>query len=127
MNEVILLRHLTMELLQSFYGTKTRVEFNGRCLKRDKATFNHGTIIIIYTVYETSRNFNISNYPAVENCLFVAVSLSEHADIDQYKYFWYGIVFDKHGFFSHSNGGTGKNVIIFGVDMSSFTKIHNIK
>ena len=127
MNEVILLRHLTMELLQSFYGTKTRVEFNGRCLKRDKATFNHGTIIIIYTVYEKSRNFNISNYPALENCLFGAVSLSEHADIDQYKYFWYGIVFDKHGFFSHSNGGTGKNVIIFGVDMSSFTKIHNIK
>ena len=125
MNEVILLRHLTMELLQSFYGTKTRVEFNGRCLKRDKATFNHGTIIIIYTVYETSRNFNISNYPAVENCLFGAVSLTKHADIDQYKYFWYRIVFDKHGFFSHPNGGTGKNVITFGVDMSSSTKIHN--
>ena len=76
-----------MELLQSFYGTKTREEFNGSCLKRDKATFNHGTIINISTVYETSRNFNISNYSAVENCLFGAVSLTKHADIDQYKYF----------------------------------------
>ena len=111
MNEVILLRLLTMELLQS--------------LKRDRATFNHGTIINVNTVYETSRNFNISNYPAVENCLFGAVSLTKNADIDQYKYFWYRIVFDKHGFFSHPNGGTGKNVITFGVDMSSSTKIHN--
>ena len=28
-------------------------------------------------------------------------------------------------FFSHPSGGTGKNVIIFGVDMSSSTKIDN--
>ena len=25
----------------SYYGTKTRVEFNGSCLKQDKVTFNH--------------------------------------------------------------------------------------
>ena len=25
----------------SFYGTKTRVEFNGSCLKQDSVTFNH--------------------------------------------------------------------------------------
>ena len=30
----------------SYYGTKTRVEFNGSCLKQDKVTFNHGKIII---------------------------------------------------------------------------------
>ena len=30
-------------------------------------------------------------------------------------------------FFSHPSGGTGKNVIIFGVDMSSSTKIDNTK
>ena len=28
----------------SFYGTKTRVEFNGSCLKQDKVTYNHGTM-----------------------------------------------------------------------------------
>ena len=26
--------------------------------------------------------------------------------------------FDRHGFFSHPSSGTGRNVIIFGVDVS---------
>ena len=30
-----------------------------------------------------------------------------------------------YGFFLHLNGGTGRNVIILGVDMSSSTKIDN--
>ena len=53
--------------------------------------------------------------------LFNAVSLTK------YKYFGYGIGFDTHGNFSHPSGGTGRNVIIFGVDMSSSTKIDNRK
>ena len=28
-----------------YYGTKTRVEYSGSCLKQDKATFNHGKIV----------------------------------------------------------------------------------
>ena len=28
----------------SYYGTKTRLEFRGSCLKQDKSTFNHGKI-----------------------------------------------------------------------------------
>ena len=40
---------ITTEL--SYYGTKTRVEFNGSCLKQDKVTYNHGKIINIYIVY----------------------------------------------------------------------------
>ena len=46
-------------------------------------------------------------------------------DIDKYKYFGYGIGFDKKGFFSYPSGGTGRNVIIFGVDMSSSPHIDN--
>ena len=59
--------------------------------------------------------------------MFGAVSLTKNADIDKYKYSGYGIGFDRHGFFSHPSGGTGRNVIIFGVDMSSSTKIDNKK
>ena len=44
-------------------------------------------------------------------------------DIDKYKYSGYGIRFDRHGFFSHPSRRTGWKVIIFGVDMSSSTKI----
>ena len=28
-----------------YYGTKTRVEFNGSCLKQDKITYAHGKIV----------------------------------------------------------------------------------
>ena len=59
-----------------YYGTKTRVEFSGSCLKQDKVTFNHGKIVNIYIVYEISKSINISDYLTLENCLFGAVSLS---------------------------------------------------
>ena len=48
-------------------------------------------------------------------------------DIDKYKYSKYGIGFDKHEFLSHPTGETGKNLIIFGVDMSLSTKIYKKK
>ena len=59
--------------------------------------------------------------------MFGSVSLTKNAAFDKYKYSGYGLGFDRHGFFSHPSGGTGKNVIIFGVDMSSSTKIDNRK
>ena len=81
----------------------------------------------IYTVYEISKSFNISEYPALENCLFGAVSLTKNADIDRYKYSGYEIGFDRHRSFSFPGTGLGKNVIIFGVDISLSTKIDNRK
>ena len=115
---------ITPEL--SFYGTKTRVEFNGSCLKQDKVTLNHGTIVNIYIVYEISKNYNIRSYPTLENCLFGTISLTKNADIDQYKYFGYGIGFDRGGEFSFGNG-LGKNCIIFGADLSSSSHANNKK
>ena len=35
-----------------FYGAKTRVEFNGSCLKQDKATHDPRAIVNIYIVYD---------------------------------------------------------------------------
>ena len=55
---------ITPEL--SHYGTKTKVKFSGSCLKQDKATYNHGTIVNIYIVYEISKNYNIRSYPTLE-------------------------------------------------------------
>ena len=115
---------ITPEL--SYYGTKTRVKFSGSCLKQDKATYNHGTILNIYIVYEINKNCNISSYPTLENYLFGAVSLSKHADTDQYKYSGYGIGFDRKGEFTFGNA-FGRNYIIFGVDMSSSVHVDNKK
>ena len=88
---------ITSEL--SYYGSKIRVKFSRSCIKQDKARYNHGTIVNIYTVYEISKNYNITSYPTLENFLFGAVSLTKHVDIDQYKYSGFGIGFDRKGEF----------------------------
>ena len=62
-----------------------------------------------------------------KNALFRAVKLTKNADIAKYKYFGYWIGFNGRGIFSHPGREEGKNVIIFGVDISSSTKIDNKK
>ena len=83
-----------------YYGTKTRVEFSGSCLKQDSVTFNHKKVVNIYIVYEISKSINISDYPTLENCLFGAASLAKNVDIDRYGNSGYCIGFDRHGSFS---------------------------
>ena len=51
----------------------------------------------------------------------------QNADIDKYEYSGYGTGFDRHGLFLQPSGRTGRNGIISGVDMSSYTKIDNRK
>ena len=109
-----------------YLDTKIRVKFNGSCLKQDKITYTHGKIINIYIVYDISKNYNISSYPTLENCLFGAVNLNKNVDIDQYKYSGYGIGFDRLGEFSFGRG-FGRNVIIFGADISSSVHANNKK
>ena len=101
------------------------MKFNESCLKHDKATYIHGTIANIYIVYEINKNYNISSYATLENCLFGAVSLTKHVDIDQHKYSGYGIGFDRKGEFSFDSNGFGRNVIVFLADMSSSVHANN--
>ena len=63
----------------------------------------------------------------MEKFLFGAVSLTENADIDRYGYSGYGIGSGRHGSVSFPGTGLGRNIIIFGVDMSSSTKTDNRK
>ena len=56
-----------------YYGTKTRVKFNGSCLKQDSITFNHKKVVKIYIVYELT-NYNDST---LRNSLFGAVTLTK--------------------------------------------------
>ena len=110
-----------------YYGTKTTVEFSGSFLKQDKVIFNHEKTVNIDIVYEISESINISDYATLRNCLIGAFSLTKNADIDKYEYSGYAIGFDRHESFSFPGTGLGKNVIMFGVDMSSSTKIDNRK
>ena len=51
--------------------------------------------------------------------------MTKNAEINKYKYSGYGIAFDRHECFSSPAIGLRRNVIVFGVDMSSSTKIDN--
>ena len=59
----------------NYVGNKINVTFDERCLKQDKITYTHGTIVNIYIVYELSSNLNNLDF-ALENCLFGAVKLT---------------------------------------------------
>ena len=96
-----------------YYDTnKIRVKFDGGYLKQDQDTLLYRGIVNIYIVYEVNNNFNVSSYPTLKNCLFGAAELTKNIDIDKYGY---------------SGNGVGKNVIMFGVDMSSSTTIDDRK
>ena len=117
----------------NYYGSETRVEFYGDCLKQDKVIFNHGKIVNIYIVYEVIKIAIISKpgsndiYPTLQNALFGAVKLTKNADIDKCGYSHHEIGFNRRSSFLHPSGGDGQNVIFFRVDMSSSTKIDNLK
>ena len=96
--------------------------------KQNAITYNHRKPVNIYIVYEINKNDNTTNSdPTLENCLFGALTLTKNADIDKYKYSGCGIGFDRKGIFSFPGIGLGRNVIIFGVDMSPLIKIDNRK
>ena len=64
-------------------GTKTTLTFSGSCLKQDNITYTDGNAVNIYNFYEINKNNNASSDPALENCLFGAVSLTKNSDIDK--------------------------------------------
>ena len=63
-------------------------------------------------------NYVESSDPTPEKPLFGAVCLTKNVDIGKFEYSGYGIQFDTKGTISFPSGGFGKNVIVFGVDMS---------
>ena len=76
-------------------------------------------MVNLYVVYEHNNFHSIDNYPTLTNALFGAIKLTKNAEIDKNKYSGYKSGFDGHRFYSHPSDGTGRNVIIFGVGMSS--------
>ena len=83
----------------------------------------------IYMVYKISLwSFKLDDDSTLRNALFVVVKLTKIADKDKYKDSGHEIEFYYHGTFSLSNGsGFGKNVIIFGADLSSYMHVYNRK
>ena len=106
--------------------SKIKIKFDGSFSHRFPPTVIYGNIVNIYIVYEITSDYKDINYPTLENCLFGSVKLTKNSDIDKNRYSGYGIGFDRETSFLFGNE-VGKNVIIFGVDMNSSSKINNRK
>ena len=72
-----------------------------------------------------SRDLNFDF--TLKNCLFGGVKLAKNVDPDKYVYNGCGIGFDSRSEFSAPDGSVSKNVIIYGVELSSSVHIDNKK
>ena len=104
-------------------NARIKLKFDGSIL-REKLSTSFGLIANYYIVYRLNPRTNSSNI-VLENCLFGKIKMTKNADTDTYKYQGHEIGFDLSGIFSHPDGGDGKNVIIFGVDMTNSKHANN--
>ena len=100
------------------------INFNGHCLINNIYILKKVTkIYIYYTLNPCLRN--LSTDFTLNNCLFVSVKVTKNADRGKHKCSGYGIGFGYRSEFLFTDGSMGKNVIIFGSDMSSSVPIDN--
>ena len=109
--EVVSKINNTLSLSVNYYGDKVRLRFTWSVLQQKIVTYSHKKVVNLCVVYKITNFYGIDSYRTLTNALFGAAKLTKNSDIDKYKYFGYGIGFDK-GFYSHPSGGTGRNVII---------------
>ena len=100
-------------------NVRIKLKSVGALLKQDKITCNHGTTVNIYIVYRLSPS--ITSDITLENCLSGAVKLTKNLKITTYS--GYGMAFDSNEVFLIQ--GYGKNIIIFGADLSSSVHANN--
>ena len=100
------------------------INFNGHCLINNISIPKK--VINLYTFYILNPLLrNVNRGLTLNNCLFGSVKLTKNADPDKHKYSGYGIGFVSLSEFLFTNGRMGKNVIIFGADMSSSVHVDN--
>ena len=95
-------------------------------LKTKNTTYTANFRINFFTVTELdSWPWDLDSDFAFKNYLFAGVKLVKNAEPDKYSYSGYGIGFNTCIEFSLPDRSLGKNVIIVGVDMSSYVHIDN--
>ena len=110
------------------------VYLQGNHFQQNKVVIpNNNNIINIYVVYKLDPIISTRNTDyAIQNALFGAMKITKNTDSSKNNYTGYGICFDEGGQFGHTvkkgnfnRVANAKNVIIFGVDMSSSTHATN--
>ena len=104
------------------------VYLQGNHFQQNKVVIpNNNNVINIYVVYKLDPISSTRNTDyTIQNALFGAMKITKNTDSSKNNYTGYGIYFDEGGQFGHTvkkrnfhRITNGKNVIIFGVDMSS--------
>ena len=101
------------------YG-RMSVKFSGNYFPQNKVLHshnNHVANIYIICKLNTINNTRNTDY-TIQNAFFGAVKITKNSNISKNKYEGYRICFDEGGTFTKGNITNGKNVIIFGADMS---------
>ena len=98
------------------------INFNEHCLIN--SIYIPKNVINTYISYTLNPWLkNLKTDFTLNNCLFGSTKLTKNADPDKYEYIGYGIGIDSRSEFLFTDGSFGKNVIIFGADMSSSVHI----
>ena len=98
---------------------KMNVIFSGNYFKENKSIYPIKSVVNIYIVYELDKIKSTRNTDfSIQIFLFGAVKITKDASPSHNKYVGYGICFDEGSNFSSGKITSGKNVIIFGADMS---------
>ena len=101
------------------------MNFNGHCLIKNNISIPE-KVINLYISYTLGLQLKILNPDvALGNCLFGSIKLTKYVDPDKYMYTGCGIGFDSFSEFLFTDGSYGKNIIIFGADMSSSVHVDN--
>ena len=98
------------------------INLNGLCLIKNNISIPKKVINLYISYTSCSQLRNLNTDFILGNCLFGTVKLTKNTELDKYKYTGYGIGFDSRSEFLFTDGSYGKNVIIFGADMSSTVK-----
>ena len=95
------------------------VGFKENYMKQARIPFSHKSVVNIYIIYELNTISSTRNTDfTAQDCLFGAVKITKDTNTSHYHYSGSGICFDEGSNFSFGNIVNGKNVIIFGADMS---------
>ena len=105
-----------------FVNDTMHIYLSGNHFQQNKADVLNNINLNVYCVYKLDPiSSGRDNTFTVQNALFGAIKITKNADTSKYKYKGFGICFDEGGSFTKGNITNGRNVLIFGVDKSSFT------
>ena len=109
------------------YNDRMNVKFNVNYFLQNKVLHpNTNNVVNIFIVYKLDPiSFSRNADYTIENALFGAIKITVNADSSKSKYEGYGICFDEGGAFASGNITNGRNVLIFGADMSFSTHSTN--